>query len=259
LIFAPIYASAIGFSTAKNYTVRKAPLAVAVGDFNRDGRLDFAVANSGTNNVSILLGRGNSTFQPAVAYPVNQSPKSLAVGDFNGDGKLDVVTANAGSVGVLLRNGNGTFKAAINSSGSQLFGSVAVSDSNKDGRLDLAITNGTNVGILLGKGNGTFRRAVNYSTGGSALSVAVGDFNRDGKLDVAVAVSIFSSSESFSGHVSVLAGRGDGTFGKAASYNVGGHANSLAIGDFNRDRSAGLGCNSAAKHFCSLSDQRPAR
>jgi hypothetical protein len=114
---------------AKNYTVRKAPLAVAVGDFNRDGRLDFAVANSGTNNVSILLGRGNSTFQPAVAYPVNQSPKSLAVGDFNGDGKLDVVTANAGSVGVLLRNGNGTFKAAINSSGSQLFGSVAVSDS----------------------------------------------------------------------------------------------------------------------------------
>jgi len=92
------------FSLATNFAAGTNPWSVAVSDFNADGRLDLAVANLNGNNVSILVGNANGTFQAAVNYAVGFSPYSVAVGDFNGDGRLDLVTANADSdnVSVLL-------------------------------------------------------------------------------------------------------------------------------------------------------------
>ena len=92
------------------------PMSVAVGDFNGDGKADLAVANCDSNNVSVLLGNGNGTFQAAVNYAAGTYPSSVAVGDFNGDGKADLAVANCASnnVSVLLGNGNGTFQAAVN-------------------------------------------------------------------------------------------------------------------------------------------------
>src|SRR5439155_19579839 len=60
---------------------------VAVGDFNRDGKLDLAVLNFGTSSVSVLLGNGDGTFRTAVNYGADNASISVAVGDFNGDGK----------------------------------------------------------------------------------------------------------------------------------------------------------------------------
>ena len=40
------------------------PNALVAGDFNGDGRTDLAVANYGSNDVSVLLGNGDGTFQP---------------------------------------------------------------------------------------------------------------------------------------------------------------------------------------------------
>jgi uncharacterized repeat protein (TIGR02543 family) len=76
-----------------------------VGDFNGDGKQDLAVANQG-GDVSILLGNGDGTFQPAVNFGAGTTPLSVAVGDFNGDGKQDLAVANNGSnnVSILLRN-----------------------------------------------------------------------------------------------------------------------------------------------------------
>ena len=51
-----------------NYGAESAPTSVAVGDFNGDGKLDLAVANYGSSNVSILLGNGDGTFKAAVNY-----------------------------------------------------------------------------------------------------------------------------------------------------------------------------------------------
>ena len=45
-----------------------APVSVALGDVNGDGRPDLAVANSTSNNVSVLLGNGDGTFQPPVNF-----------------------------------------------------------------------------------------------------------------------------------------------------------------------------------------------
>jgi hypothetical protein len=77
---------------------------VAIGDFNGDGIPDLAVANSFSNNVSILLGTGTGTFGAATNFTVSGSPISVAIGDFNGDGMSDLAVANFGSntISILL-------------------------------------------------------------------------------------------------------------------------------------------------------------
>src|SRR5205807_1983670 len=89
------------------------PAAVAVGDFNGDGRPDLAVANDLQDSVSVLLGAGDGTFAPRAMLDVGTAPVAIAVGDFNGDGNADLVTPNAGddTVSLLLGAGDGSFAA----------------------------------------------------------------------------------------------------------------------------------------------------
>ena len=114
--------------------------------------------------------------------------------------------------------------------------SVATADFNGDGKLDLSVVNfGDNtVSILLGNGDGTFQAQVDYATATDPSWVAVGDFNKDGKMDLAVA----NGTDSSGNMVSVLLGNGDGTFQARVDYQAGRGsfpANSVALGDFNRD------------------------
>jgi hypothetical protein len=85
------------------------PSSLVVSDVDRDGRLDLAVANAGSGDLSVLLGDGTARFVPAPGTPVStggNSPSALAAGDLNGDGKLDLVTVNAGSANLsVLLNG----------------------------------------------------------------------------------------------------------------------------------------------------------
>jgi hypothetical protein len=85
------------FTVAPTYGVGTRPGAVASGDFNGDGKIDLAVANAMSNNISILLGNGDGTFAPAVNYAVGAVPESIAVSDFNSDGKSDLVVVNENS------------------------------------------------------------------------------------------------------------------------------------------------------------------
>src|SRR5207247_10131353 len=103
------------FQPALNFSTGASPMSVAVGDFNRDGKPDLAVANHGSGNVSVLLGNGDGTFQPAVNYGVATYPYSVAVGDFNGDGKPDLpVATGTAKVSVLFGNGDASFGPADN-------------------------------------------------------------------------------------------------------------------------------------------------
>src|SRR6185369_2682810 len=90
------------FGAATNFTVGTGPVSVAVGDFNGDGKLDLAVANQTTNNVSVLLGNGAGSFGAATNFAVGTLPTPVAVGDFNGDGKLDLAVANLTSKNVSI-------------------------------------------------------------------------------------------------------------------------------------------------------------
>ncbi|CAF4160559.1 unnamed protein product, partial [Rotaria magnacalcarata] len=78
------------------FTTGPLPWSVAFVDFNNDTRLDIAVINSEGNDVTVLLGYGNGSFQNQITFPTGSLPQSLAVGDFNNDTRLDVVVVNNG-------------------------------------------------------------------------------------------------------------------------------------------------------------------
>jgi len=234
------------FKTATNYGVGTGTgtYDITTGDLNGDGRLDLAVTNRDSNNISILLGNGDGTFGAATNYNIS-SPYSVVVSDFNNDGSQDLAVGSGGSsnISILLGNGNGTFGAATSVNIGQYAPlQVTVGDFNGDGNKDLATANywGTNnqgnISILLGNGNGTFGSPTTYIAGtqGSDWSnsprpfgIQVGDFNKDGKQDLAVA-------NQGTQQISILLGNGNGTFGTATNYaNVFG--DQLTIGDFDGD------------------------
>ena len=132
-------------SSPTSYTVaaNTFPISVAVGDFNGDGKQDLAVANNGSDNVSIFLGDGLGNFSPARNFTAGTDPESVAVGDFNGDGKQDLAVANYGSsnVSILLGDGTGNFSAPTNLGAGTFPYSIAVGDFNGDGKQDLAVAN----------------------------------------------------------------------------------------------------------------------
>ncbi|CAF4285632.1 unnamed protein product [Rotaria sp. Silwood2] len=177
------------------------PISVYVVDVNNANGRDIVVANSGTNNVGVLLNNGAGIFGAELIYGflANSAPSSVVAADVDGDGDFDIGVANSGTnnVGVLLNPGNGVFPALQTVYGT-LAGSapssVKAADVNGDGKIDMVVAdkNTNNFGVVLGNGDGTFAAAqVTYATGtGSApVSLVAGDLNLDGSNDVAVANS----------------------------------------------------------------------
>lgn len=217
----------------------EAPISIATGDFNSDGKPDAATSNFGSANLSIFLGDGSGGFAPPTRVPVFSQTPFVASGDFNNDGKTDLVAIRNGhdTVALLLGNGDGTFTAASGSpfnAGSSPW-ALAVSDFNGDGDADLAITNHslvnmlqTAVTILLGNGSGSFSAPTKFSVGRRASSIAVADYNLDGKPDLVTA-------DADSNALSILLGNGDGTFGAASKLAFGLDPVFVVAGDFNSD------------------------
>jgi hypothetical protein len=213
------------------------PYSVAIGDVSGDGRLDLAVANSGSNTVSVLLGSGTGGFGPKADFGTGNRPVSVAIRDVSGDGKPDLVVANQNSntVSVLLGDGTGGFGAKIDFATGGLPASVAIGDVSGDDKPDLAVANygsGT-ISVLLGNGAGAFGAKTDFTTGSGPYSVAIGNVNGDGIPDLAVANTGSST-------VSVLLGDGTGGFGSKTDFATGTGPGSVAIGDVNSDGKADL-------------------
>jgi hypothetical protein len=217
------------------------PLSVTAVDLEGNGILDLVTLIPGDNTVSVLLGYGNGSFRPAVTYAIGPNAKSLAVADFNGDGIPDLAVTIYGTfnqpasyVSVLRGNGDGTFQAPVDYDAGPREFAVAAGDFNGDGKTDLAVSNyaeGT-VNVLLGRGDGTFEAPVSYPVGIYPGSIAVADFNGDGIPDLVVANN---GSTPANGSISLLLGRGDGTFQPALSYDAGPNPSGVVVGDFNGD------------------------
>src|SRR5256885_9533918 len=86
-----------GFGSMTNFEVGNNPRAIVVGDFNRDGFIDLAVANLDSNSITILLGRGDGTCNRGSDLTVGTAPRAIVVADFNGDNVADLAVANSGS------------------------------------------------------------------------------------------------------------------------------------------------------------------
>lgn len=231
-------------------TLADGPIFIAVEDFNGDLKKDLAVANHGSDNVSIFLGNGDGTFTEATGSPitVGNQPVSIAVGQFNGDddSNLDLAVANFvdNTVSILLGNGNGTFTEPLDcdsttpgTSPTCIVGtqpvSIVTGDFDNDGVADLAVANEStkNVTILLGNADttdGLFKAAQNFNLGKIPVSLTVADFNGDGALDLAAA--------HFPGkQLSVILGNGDGTFGKPKTFKTVAGQFAITNGDFDGD------------------------
>jgi hypothetical protein len=236
---AAISVEAQSFSPPTRYDVGDNPNFGIVGDFNRDGKPDLAVSAAQSNNVCILINKGDGTFQNPVFYLTDFNAEGVATGDFNKDGKLDLAVANVnggslstGNIRVLLGNGDGTFQSAgkFDSPGPSY---LKTADLNADGNLDLVASayQANGVAVLLGNGDGTFRAAVTYSVGSQATDVAVADFNSDGKPDLAVG--------GYYAGLFIMLGNGDGSFQAPASLTSQ-RTFGLAVGDLNGDSKADI-------------------
>jgi FG-GAP-like repeat len=95
-------------SSGSPISVGSEPGAIAIGDFTGNGKPGLAVANSGSNNVTILSGNGDGTFTPAPGSPVSTgaAPSLLAAGDFNGSGRLGLAVGNTGdhTISILVQH-----------------------------------------------------------------------------------------------------------------------------------------------------------
>jgi len=231
------------FPTFATNTTGGGPDAVTAGDFNADGALDLAVANGNTNDVTILLGRGDGTFAPAPSFvAVGRYPQALVADDFNGDHKLDLAVVNSSdsNVSILFGKGDGTFSVAAATAGPVGNDPRAIVSGyfNADTILDLAVTNygSDNVSVLVGQGNGAFSAtAINSATGMGTgpYSLVTADFDGDHIADLAIAN--YSAN-----NVSIMKGAGNGTFSSLTTGAVGTGPESVALGDFDADGTSDL-------------------
>jgi hypothetical protein len=176
-----------GFDAPVSYPAGAAPASMQVIDINKDGRRDLVIADKDGEQVVVLLGNGNGTFQPARFSPVSQPPSGVVAGDFNRDGKLDVAVACEKSVQILLGRGDGTFThGATYSAASGVYGLIQT-DLRHDDKQDLLFTDSQLLWLMYGNGDGSFQAPVLYKVGPNPVSVAVGDFNEDGAPDVVIA------------------------------------------------------------------------
>jgi len=228
------------FQDARSFGTGGTSRAMAVGDFNGDGRLDIAVLDD--HGVLVYRAIGDGTFQAGVV--TSAAGTSLVAADFDRDGILDLALGTSDGVSVLAGNGDGTFQIARSAPGGAVdYGSrsVAAGDFNHDGVLDLATADmaSNNVSIYPGNGDGTFQPAATFSVIGNGgpstgpQALAVGDFNGDGNLDLATAN--YGAGSEHHGSVSLLIGTGYGTFLAARNQPTAGRPSSLAAGDLDGD------------------------
>jgi hypothetical protein len=197
----------------RTFTTGAGSDAVALGRFNSDTEIDLAVANEGSNDVTILRGTGGGGFTIVQTIPVGQAPVGIAAEDLNGDHVLDLVVVNSSSDSVAVLDGkaDGTFKAPrffpSGSSGSAPNGLV-LADMNLDGHIDVVTPNtfSNDASVLLGDGKGNFAAPRSFVGDVQPVAVAAPDLNGDQIPDV---VTINGGSQV--PDAAVLLGQGDGS------------------------------------------------
>lgn len=239
-----------GFSTVVLGPIWSGTVSVAAADFDADGQVDLVAANSGSNDVAILMGDGAGGFSTPASYGAGFVPWVVGVADLNEDSKLDLAVANSygDNVSILLGDGAGGFQRTTADYGVGRHPvSLTIIDLNGDGAEDVATAHAdyendtpADVSILLGDGAGGFPAAArSYRAGSGPLALTIAELNGDGNPDLVAA-------NQASKDISVLLGSGGGTFQPTANYGVSAYLSDVVAADFNGDGSPDL---AATKYF----------
>ncbi|TRX37096.1 FG-GAP-like repeat-containing protein [Flavobacterium restrictum] len=244
------FAAKVDFTTGKN------PYSVAIGDLDGDGKMDLAVANLGSNTVSLYRNKSSvgvinsSSFSTKVDFVMGTYPYSVAIGDLDSDGKPDLAVANYSSSNVsVLRNTatsgaltTSSFATKVDFSTGSSSQSVAIGDLDGDGKPDLAVANSYSISVLRNTAtSGTittnsFAYKVDFTTDyvSSLQSVAIGDFDGDSKPDLAV-VDLSSSTVSVLRNNATSGAITISSFASKVDFATGKYPRSVAIGDLDGD------------------------
>ena len=220
------------FDTRIDYEVGTEPFSVFSADFDGDGFNDLAVANSKSDNMSILLNNSDGTFRDAIDYETGAEPTSVYGSDIDSDGDCDLVVTNGVTfdVSVFRNDGSGRFQPAVSYSVGISPVSVYACDLDTDGDPDLAVANwdSNTLSVLSNSGDGSFQPAVNYATGYNPRSIFSTDLDADGDYDLLTA-------NTGSNNISVLLNNGDGTFDDAMFISAGSAPYSIFAQDLDGD------------------------
>ncbi len=137
-------------STATTLQTGDHPTATVAGDFDKDGKVDLAVANGESHDVTIFRGTGAS-FTKLGSWPVLVNPSDISAGDFNGDGRADlaVATFSSSAVSILLNTGAGQFERRRDYEGGGTSVALAVGDLDRNGMPDVAVASDTGMPMLM--------------------------------------------------------------------------------------------------------------
>jgi hypothetical protein len=227
--------------TTSTFTAPQKSIAVVAADFDRDGKLDIAVGQATTGDLSFLHGNGNGTFDLAGARVVTglDQPESIAAADLDHNGAIDVFSTGESNTFNVITNG-GTFASIVGQAAvgadSDDTRDVVLADFNNDGNTDFVVAGRNSGGAIgLGVGNGTFANPAGVA-GGPPLPVRVvsADFNLDGKADLAWRADDVNSGPD--GHITIQLGNGNGTFQNATGVGIDlPNMSNIAAGDLDGD------------------------
>jgi hypothetical protein len=215
--------------------------ALTVADLNNDNKLDIAVANKGTNSISVFTNQGNGIFGLATNYSGFAGPVAIVAADFDGDGRMDLAVANGNAdflgqtnISLVKNNPNsiGTFLAPVNFA-TQLatLTGLAVGHLNADALPDLVVTASNGAKTFFNNSTaGTFSIVFGQLlTSLPTSAVAIGNLDADANPDIAV------TTKSNGGQVLVFQNAGGGFFSTPSAFPAGSNPASIALGDLDGD------------------------
>jgi FG-GAP-like repeat/Secretion system C-terminal sorting domain/IPT/TIG domain len=233
----------ISFAASVAFTTNTAAIAIAIRDFDGDGKADLAVSKGNTSSVAVLRNIGTPgtlSFAAFVEFGVGPVPYSISVGDLDGNGKADIVVANTDATVSVLRNtstvGTVSFAAKVDFTVGLSPRFVSMGDIDGDGMRDLVVANsGSNTLSLLRNtstvGTISFAAKTDIGTSSEPWFISLGDINGDGKIDMTVANSASFTASVFSN----TSTPGAISFATKVDFQTNSIPQSVAMGDLDGD------------------------